>query len=367
MKTATETTRGFTRRKIRSLLYDQEKTAKAANLVYVSDTQPGITRVRKGDNFIYTIDNKTVKNKETLSRIKALVIPPAWERVWICQQPEGHLQVTGYDTLNRKQYRYHSQWSVLRSQTKFFHLLDFGNALPAVRKQLENDLALPGLPRQKVLATVVALMQDTGIRIGSNAYEKLYGSFGLSTLKDKHVQINGAELKFSFKGKKGVYHNIQLKSKKLARITSQCRDIPGKELFQYYDEQGERHAIESGMVNEYIKQVCGQNFTSKDFRTWAGSTYALEVLQQLGCCESETETKRKINEALDAVASRLGNTRTVCRKYYVHPIVISHYTNKTIDKYFHRQQNQNGDEKLSAAEQVLLMMLGEMKVIALAG
>lgn len=358
----------ITKRKMKGLVDNPVKTAEAINLLYVSDSQPGIKRIRKGDQFVYLQGDVTVKHEEEIQRIKKLVIPPAWEEVWICSMPNGHLQATGIDVKKRKQYRYHPLWNTLRNHTKFFHLHDFGKALPAIRSRLQQDIARQGLPVEKVLATVVSLMQCTCIRIGNSMYEKLYGSFGLTTLKDKHVKITGNGLKFTFKGKKGVHHDIDLKSKKLAGIVKQCRDIPGQELFQYYDEQGQRHPIDSGMVNNYIREISGGHFTAKDFRTWAGSLHALEAFKELGCCETVAETKKKIVEALDMVARQLGNTRTVCRKYYVHPAILDHYTKKTITKYLDRLETLKCDSEasLSAEEHILMHILedGGMAVIA---
>jgi DNA topoisomerase-1 len=324
----------ITKRQLKTLVNDTAKSAEAVNLIYVNDSQQGIVRISKGAGFIYKLNGRTITDKELLHRIRKLVIPPAWSNVWICADPNGHLQVTGYDTRNRKQYRYHPLWNALRNHTKYFNLANFGRALPAIRQQLKTDLGLPGLPQEKVLALVVSLMQCTCIRIGSNAYEKLNGSYGLTTLKDQHVKIDGTEMKFCFKGKKGIYHNVTLKSKKLARMVQACRDIPGRELFQYYDETGTRKAIDSGMVNDYIKKISGGNFTAKDFRTWAGSLQALQAFKTLGCCDTVTETKKRVIAALDIVATQLGNTRTVCRKYYVHPAIIELYSNRVLDKYF---------------------------------
>src|ERR1043165_5897858 len=280
------------KRKLKGLLQNTEKSAEIINLVYVSDKDPGIGRSRRGKNFIYTKNGKRVTDKNDLVRIRKLVIPPAWENVWICSLSNGHLQATGFDVKKRKQYKYHSLWSEFRNQTKFSQLLAFGKKLPAIREQLSKDLSKPGLPVEKVLAASVMIMQETNIRVGNDVYEKLYGSFGLTTLKDKHVKINGNSVKFCFKGKKGIYHEIDVKSAKLARIVKQCRDIPGKELFQYYNENGERKAIDSGMVNEYLKNICHDNFTVKDFRTWTGTVYAIEAFKELGCCEGETEKKK---------------------------------------------------------------------------
>lgn len=360
MTLSTETNQiSIHRRKLKSLVSDSMKSAEAVNLQYVSEKQNGITRERKGDDFIYTFNGEKIVDEEILNRIKSLVLPPAWNDVWICSLPNGHLQAIGKDAKGRKQYRYHPLWNALRNETKFSHLDDFGKALPAIRKQINADLALPGLPQKKVLATIVSLMQQTGIRIGSPIYEKLYGSFGLSTLKDKHVKIQGNDVKFSFKGKKGVFHDISLKSRKLARIISQCRDIPGKELFQYYDENGIRHAIDSGMVNAYLKDISGMYITSKHFRTWAGSLAAIKAFINLGYAEHTSGIKRKINEALDITAKQLGNTRNVCRKYYVHPMVIEYYSNKYIEDLFNKTLKSPADNGLNPEEQVLMKMLTE--------
>ena len=321
-------------KKIKTILHDAEKSAKAVNLVYVQDNQPGINRFKKGNNFIYLSGNKKVEDEECLNRIKKLVIPPAWENVWICKLENGHLQVTGTDIKKRKQYKYHSLWNSLRNHTKFYRLHEFGKVIPTIRQQLEKDLSLPGLPLEKVLAAVVCLMEKTSIRVGNNLYEKLYGSYGLTTLKDKHVNINGASMQFIFKGKKGVTHNISIKSKKLANIVQKCQDIPGKELFQYIDENGDHKCIDSGMVNQYIKSISGgEDFTAKDFRTWTGTVHSLIAFKEIGMSETITETKRNIVEALDKVAKQLGNTRTVCKKYYVHPVIISLYENKNLQPY----------------------------------
>jgi len=344
------------KRKLKGLLQNAEKSAGVINLIYVSDKDPGIERVKREKTVIYIKNGKRVTDKKDLLRIKQLVIPPAWENVWICSLPNGHLQATGIDTKKRKQYRYHSLWSRFRNQTKFYQLLAFGKKLPAIREQLEKDLAKPGLPLEKVLAAIVMIMQQTNIRVGNNIYEKLYGSFGLTTLKDKHVRVNGNTVKFCFKGKKGIFHEIDLKSSKLARVIKQCKDIPGKELFQYYDAGGEKKPIDSGMVNEYIKNICCDNFTTKDFRTWTGTVYAIEAFKELGGCETETEAKKKIVQVLDIVAKRLGNTRAVCKKYYVHPSILDMYVSKQLENFFQSKEN-NKEEKFSEAENILIKIL----------
>ncbi len=353
-------------KKLAAMYKDGRYSADAVNLVYVNDCMPGITREPKDAGVFYKLNGREVKDKQTLQRIRSLVLPPAWQNVWICTDPMGHLQATGYDTMNRKQYRYHPLWNTVRNQTKFHHLYDFGTALPRIRQQLQYDLALPGLPLSKVLATVVSLMQCTCIRIGSSIYEQLYGSFGLTTLKDKHVHFEGDTMQFKFKGKKGVMHDIALKSRKLARIVQQCRDIPGKELFQYIDKDGQHHPIESGMVNSYIKEISEGEFTAKDFRTWAGTLHAIEAFKEIGFGVSESAMKKNVITALDMVAEHLGNTRTVCKKYYVHPMVIDNYLDKTISKYLDRVDPAacGSETGLSAEELVLMDMLKNNSKVA---
>ncbi|MGI8582223.1 MAG: DNA topoisomerase IB [Chitinophagaceae bacterium] len=361
MATATEEEIKIPKRKIRSIGSDPEKTAKAINLVYVSDTDPGIKRVKNGEKFQYFLKDNKIEDDEELLRIKHLVLPPAWTNVWICPKENGHLQATGLDVKGRKQYKYHSDWNKFRNQTKFYRLHEFGKVLPVIRLQLEKDLSSPTLGQEKVLAALVSLMERTNIRVGNNFYEKLYGSYGLTTLKDKHVKIEGSRLKFSFKGKKGVLHDISIKSNKLSKIVKQCRDIPGKELFQYFDENGVKHSIDSGMVNEYIKKITGgSDFTAKDFRTWAGTVQALLAFKSIGCCDTVTETKRKIVEALDQVSTHLGNTRTVCKKYYVHPVILSLYESKELEKYtaeLDKIEKDDNKADLTAEEKVVMKIL----------
>lgn len=350
----------LTKSKLQALMHDPARSAETADLVYVRDSDPGIARVRKGKGFSYLLDGKRLADKATLARIRALVIPPAWENVWICRLANGHLQATGTDVRNRKQYKYHPRWSALRSHTKFHHLYTFGRALPAIRAQLETDISLPGLPLRKVLAAVVLTLQDTSIRIGGSMYEKLYGSIGVTTLKDRHVQINGSRVLFSFRGKKGVYQQVSLQDRRLAKIIRQCRDIPGKELFQYYDENGERRPVDSGMVNDYIREIAGGNFTAKDFRTWMGTIHALRAFRELGSCDTDTEAKRRVVAALDTVAKALGNTRMVCRKYYVHPAIIELYHSRELDNYLQQLERLLcGDPHTDreAEEQMLMRIL----------
>ncbi len=348
------------KRKIKTLLKDATKSAEAVNLLYVNNTEKGITRKPNGDGFEYYYGDKKVEDDETLLRIKKLVIPPAWEDVWICKKANGHLQVTGIDVRGRKQYKYHSHWNALRNHTKFYRLVKFGSVLPDLRKKMEKDLSLPGLPVDKVLATVVSLMQRTNIRIGNCSYEKIYGSYGLTTFKDRHVKVKGTQIKFSFKGKKGVYHDINIQSKRLSKIVKQCQDIPGRELFQYIDEQGERKMIDSGMVNNYIKDICNDDFTAKDFRTWSGTVQALIAFKQMGFTEKQADQKKNIVAALDFVSNLLGNTRTVCKKYYVHPLIISLYETNTLDKYLNQLEKIEEDDNksdLTQEEKVLMKIL----------
>jgi DNA topoisomerase I len=360
MTEVAEEVKKLSKRKLRSILKNEEKTAEAANLIYVSDKDEGIERRKNGDTFEYYFQNKLIKDDEVLLRIKHLVIPPAWEKVWICKDENGHLQATGFDTKNRKQYKYHPAWNALRNETKFYRLHDFGKALPDIRLQLEKDLGIPDLSERKVLAAVVSLMERTNIRIGNSFYEKEYGSFGLTTLKDRHVKFDGNSVTFSFKGKKGVAHKIRLKSRRLASIIKKCRDVPGKELFQYYDDEGNHHSIDSGVVNRYIREISHQDFTAKDFRTWAGTVQAFLALKSIGCCETKTETKRKIVEALDVVSEHLGNTRTVCKNYYVHPLILSLYEGKKLDKYIEELEKiEKDDDKasLTPEEKVVMKIL----------
>ena len=350
----------ISKRRIRSLLKSPVKTAEAVNLVYMSDNVPGIERKRTKDGFEYFYLGEKVTDEETLLRIKRLVLPPAWENVWISPKENGHLQATGTDTKNRKQYKYHASWNALRNHTKFYRLYQFGLVLPELRLKIEKDLSLPGLPVEKVLATVVSLMERTNIRVGNCSYEKANGSYGITTLKDRHVKVEGTSIKFSFKGKKGVYHDIDIKSKRLAAIVKKCQDIPGKELFQYIDDEGKRRDIDSGMVNDYIKSIGEGNYTAKDLRTWSGTVQALLAFKELGISETQTQTKRNVVAALDMVASALGNTRTVCKKYYVHPLILSLYETTTLEKYLKHLDNLEEDDNktgLTKEEKVLMNIL----------
>jgi DNA topoisomerase-1 len=307
-------------------LPDPLDSARAAGLRYVYDTRPGISRHRTRTGFTYrTTDNKPLRDKETLARIKALVIPPAWESVWICPLPNGHLQATGRDAKGRKQSRYHPKWRETRDQSKYEHMLHFGATLPTIRERVNEHLTLPGLPREKVLATIVRLLETTFIRIGNESYARENNSFGLTTLRRRHVDINGSRLTFKFKGKSGVEHTINLTDRRLARIVKTCRDIPGYELFEYLDDEGNAHSVDSTSVNDYLREISTENFTAKDFRTWAGTVLAAMTLRDFEPCETQTQLKKNLVEAVKSVSQRLGNTPSVCRKCYIHPAVLEAY------------------------------------------
>ena len=305
---------------------DPKESAQAAGLRYVTDTKPGIRRVRCGKGFRYTAPGGgTIHDEATLRRIRSLVIPPAWSGVWICTIPNGHLQATGRDARGRKQSRYHPRWREVRDETKYERMVQFAQILPAIRERVKAHLALPNLSRQKVLAAIVSLMEQTHIRVGNQEYAKENGSYGLTTLRNKHVEVHGSQVTFSFQGKSKVHHTVSLQDRRLARVIKQCEELPGYELFQYIDENGERHAIDSSDVNEYLREVTGQHFTAKDFRTWAGSVLACDLLRSMGAFESVTQAKKNVVAAIKAVALKLGNTPAVCKKCYVHPAVLEAY------------------------------------------
>ena len=307
-------------------VFDPALSAKAAGLRYVSDQQPGLHRVKAAKGFRYTdAEGKPVRDRETLGRIKSLVIPPAWTDVWICRHSNGHLQATGRDARGRKQSRYHPHWREVRDETKYERMALFAVALPRIRERVGNDLLLPGLPREKVLATIVRLMETTHIRVGNTEYAKENGSYGLTTMRNKHVEVHGSKITFDFKGKSGVHHAIDLNDRRLARIIKRCEEIPGYELFQYLDHEGNHHTIDSQDVNEYLREITGEHLTAKDFRTWAGSVLANELLLQFEPFTSATQAKKNVVQAITAVAAQLGNTPSVCRKCYVHPAVLEAY------------------------------------------
>jgi DNA topoisomerase-1 len=342
---------------------DYSKTAEMADLFYVTDKDAGIERVRKGTGFSYIYDKKPLKDKAQLERIKKLAIPPAWTNVWICPKSNGHIQATGLDIKNRKQYRYHELWHVLRNETKFHRLYEFGKLIPSLRLIIEEDLAKKELCEEKVIATVISLMERTYIRIGSEDYEKMYGSYGLTTLKDNHVKVKGDSIHFTFKGKKGIYHDITIRNRKLSRMVEKCKDIPGKELFQYFDEDGNRKSVDSGMVNTYIKKATSGDFTAKDFRTWAGTLNILRAFKSIGQAENESDCKKNVLAALDEVSKKLGNSRTICKKYYVHPGIIKLYEEKNLERHLKELDKIEEPDNLSGLtteERVLMKILREL-------
>ncbi len=310
---------------------DPVTSAHEAGLRYVSDESPGFQRRPSGKAFTYLgLDGKPLRDPEALRRIKSLVIPPAWSDVWICARADGHLQATGRDARGRKQYRYHPRWRSVRDETKYGRMMVFGRALPGIRKRVEADLALPGLPREKVLATIIWLLEVTLIRVGNEEYARTNHSFGLTTMYDRHVKARRGVLTFAFKGKSGVKHEIDLADRRLARIVQKCRELPGQTLFQYIDDVGKRRDVDSADVNEYLREISDHNFTAKDFRTWAGTVLAAMALQEFETFDSKAQAKKNIVRAIESVAERLGNTPTVCRKCYVHPEIIESYLDGTM-------------------------------------
>lgn len=312
-------------------LKDPAESAKAVGLRYASDNRPGIRRQGSGKSFRYFWpDGKRVKDAETLGRIKSLAIPPAWTEVWIAVEANGHLQATGRDARGRKQHRYHPRWREIRDETKYMRMIAFARALPKIRRRVRSALRQTGLPREKVLAAVVRLLEVSLIRVGNDEYARDNASFGLTTMKDRHVEVNGATLRFQFRGKSGKDHSVDIRDKRLARIVKGCQDLPGQELFQYLDDDGRRQDVHSGDVNDYLRQVSGQDFSAKDFRTWAGTVLAALALREFEKFDSQAEAKRNIVRAIESVAERLGNTVAICRKCYVHPDIIDAYLDGTL-------------------------------------
>jgi DNA topoisomerase-1 len=310
---------------------DPPAAAKAAGLRYVHDDRPGIRREPARDGFRY-LDAKgePVEDEATLKRIKSLAIPPAWTVVWICPQANVHLQATGRDARGRKQYRYHPKWREVRDEVKYERMIKFGKALPQIRKEVDRALSLPGLPREKVLATIVYLLEATMMRIGNDEYARENKSYGLTTLRNRHVRIDGSEVEFRFRGKSGVYHDVKVHDRRLARIIQRTRDLPGQDLFQYLDEDGETHTVGSSDVNDYLRTITGEDYTAKDFRTWSGTVLAAMALQEFEAVDSDTQAKKNVVRAIESVAERLGNTPSVCRKCYVHPAVLDAYLDGTM-------------------------------------
>jgi DNA topoisomerase-1 len=336
-------------------------SAKAASLRYVSDTSPGIRRRRSGSGFVYLDPGgKVVRDPDEIRRIRGLAIPPAWRDVWICPVPNGHLQATGRDAKGRKQYRYHPRWREVRDEDKYGRLIEFANVLPRIRKTVDRHLALPGLPREKVLAAVVRLLETTFIRVGNEEYARENGSFGLATMRDRHVNVSGATVQFQFRGKSGIQHAVDLNDRRIATIVKRCQDLPGYELFQYIGDGGEPYSISSVDVNDYLREIAGAEFTTKDFRTWAGTVLAARALQQLKDGGTQAQAKRYVVQAIESVAKELGNTKAVCRKCYIHPAVIDAYTEGSLLRVLRRRVDKalkNSRHQLNSEEAAVVALL----------
>jgi len=317
----------------RTIVLDPVQAAEDAGLRWVNDDTPGLRRLRAGKGFRYVdAAGKRVTDDKTLARIKQLAIPPAWRDVWICASPNGHIQATGRDARGRKQYRYHARWREKRDETKYDKMLIFGLSLPKIRARVDADLARSGLPREKVLATVVRLLETTLIRVGNEEYARANKSFGLTTLRNHHVDVDGAELRFEFRGKSGKTRRVSVHDRRLARIIRRCQDLPGHELFQYVDDEGALKPIDSQDVNDYLREITHQDITAKDFRTWNATVLAAEALREALRSGPRGRSNRVVTRCIDRVADRLGNTKTVCRKSYVHPGVIAAYLDGSLDQ-----------------------------------
>ena len=324
---------------------DPEASAEAAGLRYLNDSVPGIRRRRAGKVFSYIgLDGKRLADKRVLARIRSLAIPPAWADVWICPIARGHLQATGRDARGRKQYRYHPRWHAVRDEVKYERTIAFGRALPRIRRRVEEHLSLPGLPRERVLAAVVRLLEKTGVRVGNEEYARENRSFGLTTLRSRHADVGSSRIRFRFRGKGGKEHDVELSDRRLARIVARCQELPGQALFTYLDENGEARTVDSADVNEYLREISGEEFTAKDFRTWSGTVLAAWALAELTEFDSEAQAKKNVVRAVEAVAERLGNTPAVSRRSYVHPTVIDAY----LDGDVVRGAREKAEEELSA-------------------
>jgi len=340
--------------------HNSESTAEVAGLRYFPDTKAGLSRVKSGKGFRYVdAHGEPVRDEKTLARIKAIVIPPAWTDVWICPSPNGHLQATGRDAKGRKQYRYHDCWTETRDENKYSRLPDFAEALPAIREQVRADLRKHGLPREKVLATVVRLLETTYMRIGNETYARENDSFGLTTLRDKHVTIDGPSLRFRFTGKSGKEHRFAINDPRMAKIVKRSRDLPGQSLFQFENDEGGIDDIESSDINAYLREISSQDFTAKDFRTWAGTVLAAEALREVHSPRSDSEANSEIVKAIDSVAGCLGNTRAVCRTAYIHPAVLDAYRNGALKELSGKAKRwKPGDENaLDQTERLVLTLL----------
>ncbi|MFD2518197.1 DNA topoisomerase IB [Salinimicrobium flavum] len=347
---------------VTALISNPDLAAEKANLLYISEEDLCIERRKRGKGYQYLQDGEPVK-PEVVERINKLVIPPAWEKVMICPVDNGHLQVIGRDVKGRKQYIYHPDWTRIRNQTKFFKMSAFGKVLPKIRAQVDKDLDLRGMPMRKVLALVVRLMEETHIRIGNDTYARENKSYGLSTLRSRHIQVSRGKMKFNFVGKRGIEHSVSVLDKKLIRLVNQCEEIPGWQVFKYYDESGSKQSIDSGMVNRYIQEISGELFSAKDFRTWSATKIFFEHLREKGYAEDEKENKSNILSGFDTAAAALGNTRSVCRSYYVHPHVVEAYETGEIVPYFLKvNRKRTVKPHFSQTEEVLLEMIRNFEI-----
>jgi DNA topoisomerase I len=349
------------RKEKRKVAADPEEAAEEAGLRYVSDNQPGYTRKAKGDDFEYfDTEGKPIRDEQRLLRIKRLAIPPAYTDVWICPSPNCHIQATGRDARRRKQYRYHERWREMRDENKYERLLIFGEALPKIRRRVKKDLSLPGLPRNKVLAAIVQLLERTFIRVGNEEYARDNKSFGLTTMKDRHVEVKGSKMRFRFRGKSGIEHDVDVNDRRVAKIVSKLQDLPGQDLFQFIDDDGEVGNITSQDVNDYLREIAGQEFTAKDFRTWAGTVLAAIALNAAGAFETKKQAKANIKHALDAVSKILRNTPAICRTCYVHPAIFETYLSGNAIEGLGRKTDEaleNEDVDLRSTEAAVLKFL----------
>jgi DNA topoisomerase-1 len=342
-------------------IIDCKDAAESAGLSYASKDEPGIIRRRAGKGFSYRgPDGKVINDKAALARIRALAIPPAWENVWVCADPNGHIQAVGYDARGRKQYRYHAKFREIREDVKYEHMIAFADALPSLRQKVKKDMSAPGMGRRKILATVVNLLETTMIHVGNGSYAKENKSYGLTTLLNRHVKVDGSELKFQFKGKSGKEWRLSVRDRRIAKIVRNCQELPGQHLFQYIDEDGKRQAVTSADVNDYLKEVSGANITAKDFRTWTGTVLAAMALSEFEKADTKARAKKNVTRAVERVASTLGNTPTICRKCYIHPGVVDAYLDGNllleVQKDIDKQLSQDM-EALRAEEAAVLSFL----------
>jgi DNA topoisomerase-1 len=353
-----------------SAVVDPVDAARSAGLRYVTDEEPGLRRAAAKDGFIYLHPSGAeVRDEATLQRIRKLAVPPAWTEVWICPSPHGHLQATGRDARGRKQYRYHPRFREVREETKYGHMLEFARALPELRARMSQHMALRGLPREKVLATVVHLLESTLIRVGNDDYARENKSYGLTTLRDRHVEVEGAQLRFEFKGKSGKSWRLQVNNRRVAKVVRACQELPGQRLFQYHDENGEPREVTSSDVNDYLREISGRDITAKDFRTWAGTVMAALALQEVERVDTQAAMKKNVRDAVERVAARLGNTPAICRKCYVHPEVFAAYADGELLLEVGRKAEQElrGDNQLKPQEAAVLALLQDRLARTLEG